>query len=101
MVSRFRKCTFRFKGVPLTLLNVGTGIDITIKDLAREISQTVGFKGKTEWDNTKPDGTFKKQLDVSKLMSLGWKPKIKLKEGIKDAIDSYKKEIAENNFREK
>ena len=89
------------KGVPLTLLNVGTGIDISIKDLAREISQTVGFKGKTEWDNTKPDGTFKKQLDVSKLMSLGWKPKIKLKEGIKDAIDSYKKEIAENNFREK
>jgi len=88
------------KGIPLTLLNVGTGIDISIKDLAKEISQTIGYKGKTEWDNTKPDGTFKKQLDVSKLMSLGWEPKIKLKEGIKNTINNYKKEVAEKSFRE-
>ena len=89
------------KGTPLTLLNVGTGIDISIKDLAKLISQSVGFRGKTEWDITKPDGTLKKQLDVSKLMSLGWKPRITLKEGIKNAINSYKEEIDRNDFREK
>ena len=88
------------KGIPLTLLNVGTGIDISIKDLAQEISKIAGFKGEIEWDNTKPDGTLKKQLDVSKLMSLGWKPKIELKEGIINAISYFKKEVSENNFRE-
>ena len=70
---------------------------ISIKDLAREISQAAGFKGKTEWDLTKPDGTFKKQLDVSKLISLGWKPKIKLKENFfKDF--SIIKSIAESDM---
>jgi len=63
-------------------INVGTGDDITIKELANIISNVVGFPGHTEWDTSKPNGTPRKVLDVSKIKSLGWKPKISLNEGI-------------------
>ena len=78
-------------GNPLSHLNVGTGKDISIKQLANKISELVGFKGEIIWDRSKPDGTPKKQLNISKISNLGWVPKISLDEGIKDTISIYKK----------
>ena len=63
-------------------INVGTGEDLTIKELAKIISSVVGFPGHTEWDTSKPNGTPRKVLNVDKIKSLGWKPQISLKEGI-------------------
>ena len=76
-------------GKPLTILNVGTGEDISIKDLANKIAKILDFKGEIIWDTSKPNGTPKKQLDVSKLMNLGWKNKINLEEGIQKTINSF------------
>ena len=76
-------------GEPLTYLNVGTGLDITIKDLAQKISQIVGFKGEILWDKSKPDGTPKKQLNVDKFKSLGWEATIKLNDGIKRTVKEF------------
>lgn len=66
------------------LYNVGTGKDLSIKDLALLIQDTVGHKGEIIWDATKPDGTPRKLLDVSKLAKEGWRAKIRLEEGIKN-----------------
>ncbi len=77
------------EGKPLTILNVGTGEDISIKDLAIKIARAFNFNGKVIWDTSKPDGTPKKQLDVSRINKLGWKSSIKLEEGITDAIKSF------------
>ena len=74
------------KGLPLNILNVGTGIDIRIKELVNLISEEVNFKGKVNWDTNKPDGTPKKLLCIEKFLSLGWEPQIGLKEGIKSTI---------------
>jgi GDP-L-fucose synthase len=63
-------------------VNVGTGSDVTIKQLVEIISEVVGYEGKIVWDKTKPDGTPRKLLDVSKINSLGWKAKTDLKEGL-------------------
>jgi GDP-L-fucose synthase len=65
------------------LYNIGTGEDITIKKLAETIQQITGHKGEIIWDATKPDGTPRKLMDVSKMEKVGWKAKIKLEEGIK------------------
>ncbi|MBL1154731.1 MAG: GDP-L-fucose synthase [Ignavibacteriae bacterium] len=67
----------------ITHLNVGTGKDITISDLANLISDIVGYKGKIDYDTTKPDGTPRKLMDVTRLNSLGWKYKTELDEGIR------------------
>ena len=80
------------KGKPLYLLNVGTGKDISIKDLAEKISKITRFQGEIIWDSTKPNGTPKKQLNVSKLREMGWEPKILLEEGIRKTLISFKKE---------
>ncbi len=63
-------------------LNIGTGEDLSIKELAEMIKEIVGYSGEIRWDTTKPDGTPRKLMDVSKLHSLGWKASIGLKEGI-------------------
>jgi len=76
----------------LTILNVGTGKDITIKELAHKISNFYKYKGKIIWDNSKPDGTPKKLLNIQKIKSLGWEPKISLENGIKASIESFKSE---------
>ena len=73
----------------LSYLNVGTGIDLTIKDLAKKISKAYGYSGKILWDTSKPDGTLRKKLDISRLKSLGWCPKIALDDGINEVIDLY------------
>ena len=71
-------------------INVGTGEDVTIKELAHTISDVVGFLGDIEWDTTKPNGTPRKVLNVDKIKALGWEPKISLSEGIKSTYEWYK-----------
>ena len=76
-----------------TLINIGTGNDLTISDLASLIKTIIGFKGDIYFDSSKPDGTHKKLLDVSKLHALGWNHKIELTEGIKLAYEDFKKNV--------
>ncbi|MFC5281980.1 GDP-L-fucose synthase [Pedobacter alpinus] len=71
------------------LINVGTGEDLTIKDLALMIKDIIGFEGELVFDSTKPDGTPRKLMDVSKLHSKGWKHKVDLKEGIALAYQDF------------
>lgn len=71
------------------LINVGFGKDATIKELAELISEVVGFNGTLTFDSSKPDGTPRKLMDSSRLLGLGWKPKIGLKEGIKSTYEWY------------
>lgn len=71
------------------LINVGTGEDITIKDLALLIKEIIGFNGELKFDSSKPDGTPRKLMDVSKLHAKGWKHKIELEEGIKLAYKDF------------
>jgi GDP-L-fucose synthase len=66
------------------IINIGTGVDITIKDLSSLISQVVDFKGEVLWDESKPNGTPRKLLDSTKINELGWKPKISLEKGIQE-----------------
>ncbi|MFY8127807.1 MAG: GDP-L-fucose synthase family protein [Chitinophagaceae bacterium] len=72
------------------LVNVGCGYDVTIKQLAEIVKQTVGFDGEIVWDITKPDGTPRKLMDVSKLEGLGWKASITLENGIKMVYEDIK-----------
>ena len=78
-------------GETLSFLNVGTGIDLSIRELAEKTATAVGFKGSISWDHSKPDGTPKKQLDVSRLTEMGWKAQIELDEGLKQTVDDFKK----------
>ena len=71
------------------LINIGTGEDLTIKDLALAVKNTVGFEGELVFDTSKPDGTPRKLMDVSKLHHLGWKHQIELEEGLKLAYQDY------------
>jgi GDP-L-fucose synthase len=71
-------------------LNVGTGLDLTIKDLATIVSSLTGFKGEIIWDTSKPDGTPRKTLDVSRIKALGWNPTITLEDGIASTIAWFK-----------
>ena len=71
------------------LVNIGTGIDVTIKELAETVKKIVGFEGSIQWDTSRPDGTPRKLMDVSKLHSLGWKHKIELKDGIALAYQDF------------
>ncbi|MBE8713997.1 GDP-L-fucose synthase [Sphingobacterium hungaricum] len=72
-------------------VNIGTGTDISIKDLATLIKETVGFEGEIKFDTSKPDGTPRKLMDVSKLSELGWKYKIPLEKGIQLAYEDFLK----------
>jgi len=76
------------------IINIGTGVDLKIKELAQIIKKIIGFKGKIVWDSTKPDGTPKKLLDISRLHSLGWKPQMELEKGIGIEYDWFL-----NNFQ--
>lgn len=71
-------------------LNIGSGVEVTISELARVIAQLTGFSGNIIWDESKPDGTPRKILDSSKINSLGWKSKVSLEDGILRTIDWYK-----------
>jgi GDP-L-fucose synthase len=71
-------------------INVGSGEDLPINELARLIAQEAGFSGEIKWDSSKPDGTPRKLLDVSRLRSLGWSPTVTLEEGIRLTIEWFK-----------
>ena len=75
------------------IINVGTGKDITIKELATTIADVVGFKGEIVWDTSKPNGTPRKVLNVDKIKSLGWEPKVGLREGIEKTYELYKESL--------
>jgi len=83
---------YRSIDIPIrnTHINIGTGKDISIKELAEMVKEIVGFQGKIEWNTDMPDGTYQKLLDVAKLNGLGWKKKIALKAGIEGAFKSYR-----------
>jgi GDP-L-fucose synthase len=72
------------------IINIGTGTDLTISELAELICDVVGFRGELTWDRSQPDGTPRKLLDISKISSLGWKPTIPLREGIVRTYDWFK-----------
>lgn len=73
-----------------SIVNVGAGKDIPISELATLVAEVVGYRGSIEWDRTKPDGTPRKLLDVSKISSLNWSPKRSLRDGIEDAYAWYR-----------
>ncbi len=70
-------------------INIGTGKDLTVRDLAKLICETVGYEGGLEWDHAKPDGTPQKLLDVSRLSGCGWFPKIELEEGLRSTYEWF------------
>ena len=72
------------------LVNIGSGIDISINELAKLIATEVGYKGQLLFDRTKPDGTPRKLMDINKLKIMGWNPKIDLLNGLKKTINEYK-----------
>jgi GDP-L-fucose synthase len=77
----------------LQYLNVGTGIDLTIKELAESVADVIGFTGEIIWDTTKPDGTPKKQLDVSVMKRIGWSAAIDLKKGLSGTIHIFRNQF--------
>ncbi len=84
----------------IKFLNVGTGKDMKIKEIAETISKKCGFNGDIEWDLSKPDGTPKKQLDISKIIKLGWQPKTTFEEGLTSTISNYKYLKNKNKLRQ-
>ncbi len=75
------------------LINIGTGEDVTIKELAETIKDVVGYKSSIKWDTDKPNGTPRKVLNVDKIKSLGWEPKINLREGIESTYQWYRENL--------
>jgi len=89
-VMKLNKIIYQQQTKPmLSHINVGTGKDITIKKLAENIAKVTGFKGKIEFDTTKPDGPKKKLMDSTRLNRLGWKSKIGLEQGLKQTYEDY------------
>jgi GDP-L-fucose synthase len=80
-------------------INIGTGEDLTIKELAELVAELAGFEGELAWDSSKPDGTPRKVLDVSKAKALGWAPQISLRDGIASTIAWYKDATAKGEVR--
>ena len=86
-------------GNSLSLLNVGSNFEISIKDLALKIAKFIDYEGEIIWDKNKPDGTPRKILDSSRLRDMGWVAKTDLDKGIKLTIKSYGKEIENGSIR--
>jgi GDP-L-fucose synthase len=78
------------------IINIGTGEDLTIKELTELISIIIGYKGEIKWDDSKPNGTPRKVLNVDKIKSLGWSPKIGIRQGIYETYEWYKNEQTSN-----
>jgi len=93
-------CAFLLKQQnPPDWINIGTGVDVTIRELTETVAEVVGYSGKATWDATKPDGTPRKLMDVSRLSALGWKAKIALREGVALAYQSFLAEKAAGTLR--
>ncbi len=87
-----RACVFLMKNYSQSdFINVGSGQEVTIRQLAELVQATIGFPGEIVWDTTKPDGTPRKLLDTSRLFALGWKPEISLENGIRLAYEDFLK----------
>jgi GDP-L-fucose synthase len=74
-------------------INVGTGKELTIRELSELVVKTVGFEGTVEFDTTKPDGTMRKLIDVTKLHSLGWMHKVEIEDGVRKLFEWYKQSL--------
>jgi GDP-L-fucose synthase len=84
---------------PPDLINIGVGTDVTIRELTEMVASVVGFRGKIIWDATKPDGTPRKLMDVSRLTALGWKAKTELRAGVEKTYASFLAEKAAGKLR--
>jgi GDP-L-fucose synthase len=84
---------------PPDLINVGLGTDVTIRELTELVASVVGYRGRIAWDATKPDGTPRKLMDVSRLTALGWKAKIALRTGVEQTYASFRAEKAAGTLR--
>ena len=80
-------------------LNVGTGVDLTIKQLAEAVAEATGFQGEILWDTIHPDGTPKKQLDVSRMAALGWRARIPLSEGLRSTVQLFREQLDQQLVR--
>ena len=80
-------------------LNVGTGVDLTIRELGEQVAAATGYKGQILWDTNKPDGTPKKQLDVSRLAALGWWARIPLAEGLVGTVADFRMGLSSGAVR--
>jgi GDP-L-fucose synthase len=84
---------------PPDWINVGTGTDVTIRELTAAVAEVVGFSGRVSWDASKPDGTPRKLLDVSRLSSLGWGARIPLRAGLQETYAAYQLELSSGRLR--
>ena len=80
-------------------LNVGTGVDLSIRELAQAVAAATGFAGEINWDSSKPDGTPRKQLDVSRLAALGWRARIPLVEGLASTVAEFRDQFSQQLVR--
>ena len=78
---------------------MGTGVDLSIRELAEAVAAATGFQGEICWDASKPDGTPKKQLDVSRLAGLGWQARIPLTEGLASTVAEFRQQLAQQSVR--
>ena len=78
---------------------MGTGVDLTIRELAEAVATATGYTGAIHWDASQPDGTPKKQLDVSRLAALGWRARIPLEEGLTSTVALYRQTLAQQLVR--
>ena len=83
----------------ITYLNVGTGEDLMIRELAELVARVVDFRGAIHWDPSKPDGTPRKQLDVSRLADLGWRAQFNLEQGLRSTYNHFQQQLAQGDLR--
>lgn len=76
------------------IINIGCGTDLSVRELAELVAKVVGFDGAVDWDSTKPDGTPRKLLDVSRLSSMGWQSRISLEEGVRQTYEDYRRAVS-------
>ena len=78
---------------------MGTGVDLTIRELDKAVAEATAFRGEILWDTSKPDGTPKKQLDVSWLAALGWRARISLREGLESTVALFRDQLRQKLVR--
>ena len=83
------KLEFLFNDEQPPLINVGSGVELTIRNLVEVISDVIGFRGEVIWDSTKPDGTPRKLLDSTRMKELNWRPRIDLARGVSLAYEEF------------
>ena len=94
-------CNFLLKAEnPPDWINVGTGVDVTIRELTELVAKCTGYSGKIVWDSSKPDGTPRKLMDVTRMTQLGWKSKVSLIDGIEKNYANYLQEIKSSQIRQ-